>query len=285
MVLCPCMGRTDDLPVGEVDHEYAGRKERRDGYRFATSNYHQLHVIAVLDGSLSFRSPHQTTVVRDGDVVVLRPGSAFELSCSGRGYQGVFFITDGPRCRHAAGDAVVVTASAELRVVAGLMDRHVRFPGPYADELVANLGRSLSLLALAEAVLPGASPGSSSEYAAFQVRVAIEGATYSSQSCPEILAAIPLSYRQASRHFARAFGMSPAQYRRACRIREACRLLAGSPLSITEISLELGFSSSQHFSAVFRGETGMTPGQYRRQQTGDSQPRTGSVPRTGRQRR
>lgn len=48
------------------------------------------------------------------------------------------------------------------------------------------------------------------------------------------------------------------------RIDKAQELLAGSEMSVTDISHSLGFSSSQHFAGVFKQYTGQTPSAFRR---------------------
>ncbi|MBD3242942.1 MAG: helix-turn-helix domain-containing protein [Chitinivibrionales bacterium] len=65
--------------------------------------------------------------------------------------------------------------------------------------------------------------------------------------------------------FSRSLGMSIGAYHHRLRIREACKRLREGRHSITRIALDLGYSSSQHFSAVFRRIRNMTPRQYRRQ--------------------
>lgn len=58
--------------------------------------------------------------------------------------------------------------------------------------------------------------------------------------------------------------MSPLQYLRYCRIKEATRQLSEHPdLSITKIAFNCGFNSSQYFATVFRQVEGISPGQYR----------------------
>jgi AraC-like DNA-binding protein len=47
------------------------------------------------------------------------------------------------------------------------------------------------------------------------------------------------------------------------RVEEARRRLASPGASITTISYELGFSSSQYFATVVKRYTGRTPGQLR----------------------
>jgi AraC-like DNA-binding protein len=59
-------------------------------------------------------------------------------------------------------------------------------------------------------------------------------------------------------------GMTPLEYVTSLRIEEAARRLRapGEP-SITDIALELGFSSSQYFSLVFKKLKGCTPTEFR----------------------
>lgn len=72
----------------------------------------------------------------------------------------------------------------------------------------------------------------------------------------------------APHHFLRAFrqtfGSTPHQYLTARRIERARQLLAATPLPVTEVGLEAGFSSLGSFSWLFRQRTGLSPAQYRR---------------------
>ena len=54
------------------------------------------------------------------------------------------------------------------------------------------------------------------------------------------------------------------------RIEEARQQLANTDHEITRIAHGLGFSSSQYFATVFRKQTGMSPGSYRRQHAGQA---------------
>ncbi len=64
--------------------------------------------------------------------------------------------------------------------------------------------------------------------------------------------------------FRQATGFSPLDYLTQLRLREAKQLLANSTKPVTDIAFELGFTSSQYFSTVFRKYTGLTPSQFRR---------------------
>ncbi|MEM6820454.1 MAG: AraC family transcriptional regulator [Verrucomicrobiota bacterium] len=64
--------------------------------------------------------------------------------------------------------------------------------------------------------------------------------------------------------FKKEYGQTPKQYLITKRLEEAWRRLSMSDQSITDIALELGFSSSQHFSANFYRYYTRTPSQVRR---------------------
>jgi AraC family transcriptional activator of mtrCDE len=59
-------------------------------------------------------------------------------------------------------------------------------------------------------------------------------------------------------------GFSPLNYLINIRISEAIKLLHGPHLNFTDIALETGFYSSQHFSTTFKKLTGYTPGEFRK---------------------
>lgn len=63
--------------------------------------------------------------------------------------------------------------------------------------------------------------------------------------------------------FRRVHGVSPAQYLQGARVRHACRLLAGSQLSVKEIASRCGYADSAHFCRQFKTHTGYPPAQYR----------------------
>lgn len=65
------------------------------------------------------------------------------------------------------------------------------------------------------------------------------------------------------RAFERAFHMTPYQFVLHQRIIEAKLLLESAPLSITEISSAVGFSTPSHFATTFKQRVGVTPTAYR----------------------
>jgi len=70
-----------------------------------------------------------------------------------------------------------------------------------------------------------------------------------------------------SRIFREITGFTFVEYLNSVRIKEACRLLTGSRLSVTQISQEVGYNSLTHFGRVFKSITGIPPLRYRKQNT------------------
>ncbi|MEN9884622.1 MAG: hypothetical protein RLZZ420_1839 [Bacteroidota bacterium] len=59
-------------------------------------------------------------------------------------------------------------------------------------------------------------------------------------------------------------GFSPMNYLINIRISEAIKLLKKKEVNMTNIALDLGFYSSQHFATTFKKLTGYTPSEYRK---------------------
>ena len=66
------------------------------------------------------------------------------------------------------------------------------------------------------------------------------------------------------RHFRTTFGVTPLQYVTRMRIEHAKALLRESDRTVTDVSLDLGFSSVSHFIDLFRRRVGLTPQAYQR---------------------
>jgi AraC-like DNA-binding protein len=73
-----------------------------------------------------------------------------------------------------------------------------------------------------------------------------------------------LSTGELIRRFAALFGETPHRYRARERLDRAKRLLAGTRRSVTEVCLDVGFSSVGSFSAWFARCAGLAPSAYRR---------------------
>jgi AraC-like DNA-binding protein len=74
---------------------------------------------------------------------------------------------------------------------------------------------------------------------------------------------IGLKHTRFSERFHHYTGDSPLRYLNRLRVEKARRMLRNEQISITDIALECGFSSSQHFARVFREFSGVTAQDYR----------------------
>ena len=66
------------------------------------------------------------------------------------------------------------------------------------------------------------------------------------------------------RQFEALFGVTPHQFRIQARLDLAKQLLAQGERSVTDVCMEVGFSSLGSFSALFTKRVGETPSSYRR---------------------
>jgi AraC-like DNA-binding protein len=64
--------------------------------------------------------------------------------------------------------------------------------------------------------------------------------------------------------FKMEIGMSPIQYLIKCRIDKAKKLLAGTNLSVQEISVEVGYPNANYFNLLFKKIVGESPGKFRK---------------------
>ncbi len=101
-----------------------------------------------------------------------------------------------------------------------------------------------------EALAKGLAAALSNEY---EERVVIE----------DLAAAMGVSSRHLRSRFRRAYGMTASEFLLGLRLRKASALLAQRDMSILEVALQSGFSSSQYFARVFKREMGLAPGAFR----------------------
>jgi AraC-like DNA-binding protein len=66
------------------------------------------------------------------------------------------------------------------------------------------------------------------------------------------------------RQFEAVFGATPHQFRQASRLELARQLLATGDYSVTDVCMEVGFSSLGSFSVLFTRRMGETPSAYQR---------------------
>src|SRR5262249_23524040 len=85
-----------------------------------------------------------------------------------------------------------------------------------------------------------------------------------SPSIEAVARAVAISPFHFIRQFRAVFGVTPHQFRIGSRLDRAKHLLASGRLSVTEVCMEVGFSSLGSFSELFRRRVGATPSTYQR---------------------
>jgi len=74
-----------------------------------------------------------------------------------------------------------------------------------------------------------------------------------------------ISEREAIRCFKKNVGKAPFDYLTEYRVNKSRELLSGTDLTMTEIAMDTGFTSSSYYGKVFHRYFGMSPMQYRKQ--------------------
>lgn len=78
----------------------------------------------------------------------------------------------------------------------------------------------------------------------------------------EISSELGISVSSLKRLVNKTYGKSPIAYFTELKMEEAKRLIVDTPLNVTEVAEQLGFSSVHHFSRTFKQKTGTTPTEF-----------------------
>lgn len=95
-----------------------------------------------------------------------------------------------------------------------------------------------------------------------QVIETMEREIYSNISLEEIASQVNISRSYLKLLFSKFCDLSPKEYYRKLRLREAIRLLADG-VSVSKIAEMMNFSYPNHFTQFFKKETGLSPTEYR----------------------
>lgn len=96
------------------------------------------------------------------------------------------------------------------------------------------------------------------------VRRHLAGSFQNAIPVPEIAREVGYSPAHLSRAFKRDTGLSILAYRHELRMRAALELLDRGGLELTDVALELGYTSHSHFTGRFKRTFGITPSRFQR---------------------
>jgi AraC-like DNA-binding protein len=97
-----------------------------------------------------------------------------------------------------------------------------------------------------------------------QARDLLAGDEEPAPSVEEVARRVAISPFHFMRQFEAVFGETPHQFRIGRRLERAKQLLARGQHSVTEVCMEVGFSSLGSFSELFTRRVGESPSRYRR---------------------
>lgn len=86
-----------------------------------------------------------------------------------------------------------------------------------------------------------------------------------SKTTADIASATGISRRQMDRQFRESFGVTAHAYWIEMKLQYVCWRLTNSHYSLTQIALETGIKDVSYLNRLFKKHTGITPGEYRRQ--------------------
>lgn len=234
---------------------------------------HQLHQwYCVLYGRVDTTINGVTFSLGSEGSVLIPPG--MERSPRGRdkacGYLYVLFENQRLQLSKLAG-RVLVTPS-DLRADLAVLVREIRQPGANTHELVEALVVRL-LIGLGRGLEIEESLGRSSTLNALhhqevveRIEAFMERNLKRELSREDLAQVVHLSPTHMARVFHQAKGCTLTTRLVQLRVARAKQLLLESTLPISQISLDVGYTSFSHFARVFREAVGVTPGDYRRSQ-------------------
>jgi AraC-like DNA-binding protein len=249
--------------------------------------------VYILSGKGERGNATESTPVSAGDVYIIRPGEMHGGRADARDPFHIFTIALDP-ARLATGDVGLALAEAtalddgrkllDQRLIHGCagaeqplrrileeldqaerLERRRSLTAVMVQALAIEFLVHITRCAIAGQQSPQSNRANNSIRAEFQELLGwIQGRLSDPPSLAQMAARVDLSPAHFTVAFKRQVGQTPLEYVTSQRIDEAARLLRDRRRdTITAIALDLGFSSSQYFSLVFRKIKGCTPRSWR----------------------
>ena len=254
---------------------------------FELSRSENLLIYYIIDGKFEWNINHQHYLLYPGDTVVVLPGQEIGGS-NGHVGIGSFFLLQlkiekiAPESRMMLGKWSNLSASEWLTIgkillfnnlpvinvkeVAGILqEMRVEIKGQeigfiarvnqMLDALIIFIGRQSTRQAFSRRDFP---------QAFLKLEQTLRQNLAHQWSVEEMAAMVGLGTTTFTEKVKSYTGFSPLHYLINIRVSEAIKLLKQNEVNITDIALETGFYSSQHFSTTFKKLIGYTPGGFRK---------------------
>jgi len=233
---------------------------------------HNRYVIAVvLGGSFQYRSPSGCGLLTPGSLMLGNPGHCFECGHEhGEGDRCVSFWYEPEYFAQLAVDAGIRRVDAgfraaylpALRKLSGLAVRAAAGVTGASDVSWEEVGVQIATYALrlgaSDHRRPPSLPFKAEARIARTVRI-IDKHPAATLTLNTLARESGLSRYHFLRTFERVTGVTPHQYVRRARLREAAMRLSDESGSVLDIALNCGFGDISNFNRAFRTEFGMSP--------------------------
>ena len=259
----PLSGRqVRELQAGPFDLSEAAYdpSSRTEEHAHATTS-----LVFCLDGELRQRHGTRVGQLARDDLLVLPAGVPHADTVSRHGCQCLFItLRDFPAERIGSDRGILEVASftRDGRLARLGRSLHHELATDDASSALAAEGLALQLLSRLAREAPPTPLGTPPTLR--EVRDRLHATPAEAFSLTELGAAACVHPTHVVRAFTAAFGMPPGRYMRKLRLDLAAVALATSDLPLSRIAADAGFYDQSHFTRLFRDETGVTPGDYRR---------------------
>jgi AraC-like DNA-binding protein len=246
----------------DIDVSSLFYRDADSSYAFEEHVHFQHQWYCVVQGDVETVVNGNRIALRVGESVVVKPGARRAPRCTGKPPSYIVAIFEN----HAlALDDVaerVLRMPAELRPDLSALVNELKVPGADGEALLHALLVRL-LIGLARHNRDASEKPPEIALAA-RVERFIQANLHRALTRSDVAASVRLSPPHLARLFRRATGRTLGRRLTELRIERAQSLLEHSTMNVTQVAVEVGFSSFSHFSKVFRQTTGYLPSEYRR---------------------
>lgn len=263
---------------------YIGYNDRKETLIPSAFHWHErnLELQLICRGRGHIRIGSRMYGVEKGDVIVYNQGILHDESADPE--TGLWFYNcgiTGLQLPHLSKNALLPGTTSPLLHAGDLMPTlrslfrilygQVEHAHPGSDAVTSSILTTLLHIILHQLPHEPIAPEHEKDLLFIELKDYIDRHFMEELSIDDLRARVHMSASGLAHQFKKRFGFAPIQYIIRRRIGEAQSLLVTTDLSITEISLRVGFDNISYFNNQFKRFTGLSPQSYRKYKIGEGQ--------------